>query len=84
MPIKFLDDNNPDGVVFGQTATSKVAFFGASPVVQVATFSSVSTTAAISVAGSACFGFASSDQAIGIVSAVNSVRAALRTLGLVA
>ena len=34
MPIKYLDDNNPDGVVLGQTATSKVGLWGLAPVPQ--------------------------------------------------
>ena len=84
MTLKFIDDNNADGVVFGQTSTSKISFYGASVVAQVATFSSVSTTAAISCAGSACFGFNTSDQANNLVTQINNCRAALRTLGLVA
>lgn len=34
MAVKHLSDNNPDGTLLGQSATDKVAFFGATPIVQ--------------------------------------------------
>jgi hypothetical protein len=34
MPVKQISDANGDGVVLGQSATDKVGFFGATPVVQ--------------------------------------------------
>lgn len=37
----YIGDGNPDGVIFGQSATEKIGFFGATPVVQQA----VGTTA---------------------------------------
>ena len=80
---QYIGWNNPDGAIIGG-ASSKLGFFNTSPVVQQTTFSSVSTTASISVAGSACFGFASSDQANAVVTAINNIRTAIRNLGFVA
>lgn len=34
MAVHYLGDNGPDGTVLGKSATEKVAFFGATPVVQ--------------------------------------------------
>ena len=34
MAVLYLDDGNDDGTCLGQAATSKVGFFGATPVVQ--------------------------------------------------
>lgn len=34
MAIKQLADGNPDGSTFGQNASDKVSFYGATPVVQ--------------------------------------------------
>ena len=34
MAVKFLDDGDPDGTTLGQAATSKISFYGATPVVQ--------------------------------------------------
>lgn len=34
MAIKYLDDNGPDGSIFGQSATAKIGFYGATPIVK--------------------------------------------------
>ncbi len=34
---KHLSDNRPDGTALGQSATDKISFYGATPVVQAAT-----------------------------------------------
>lgn len=34
MAVHYLGDNNPDGMVLGLSATEKIGFFGATPVVQ--------------------------------------------------
>jgi hypothetical protein len=33
---KYFGENNPDGCSFGQSATSKISFYGATPVVKAA------------------------------------------------
>lgn len=35
MPVMYLDNKNPDGIVFGQTSTTKIGFYGlAVPIVR--------------------------------------------------
>lgn len=45
MGVRYLDDGNPDGTGLGQTAVSKIGFWGATPVVQPATVADASNTA---------------------------------------
>ena len=62
--------------------TPLVGFYGTSPVAQPATIAAVSTTAATST--TLAFGYTTSTQADAIVTSLNSVIAALKTVGLVA
>lgn len=34
MPVRYLDDGNDDGTCLGQSASAKVAFWGATPATQ--------------------------------------------------
>lgn len=43
MGVRYLGDNAPDGMCIGSAATEKVAFFGATPVVQPAPAVAVGT-----------------------------------------
>ena len=45
MSVTYLGDNNPDGACFGLSATEKIAFFGAPPVVQQAMTAVATVTA---------------------------------------
>ena len=45
MAVHYLDDGNDDGTVLGQSATKKVGFFGATPVVQPAITAVTTATA---------------------------------------
>lgn len=45
MAVTYLGDNGPDGMCLGLTATEKVGFFGATPVVQVAMTAVATATA---------------------------------------
>lgn len=45
MAVEYIGKNAPDGMVFGLTSSEKIAFFGATPVVQVA-MTAVGTTTA--------------------------------------
>ena len=45
MAVQYLGDNGPDGMCVGLSATEKVAFFGATPVVQQAMTAVATTTA---------------------------------------
>jgi hypothetical protein len=82
--IRELSDGRSDGTRLGQSATDKVGFYGATPVVQVALSATpaVATTAPInSSISSSCFGFTSA-QAAAIIALANAHRAAFVTLGL--
>jgi hypothetical protein len=79
-----LSDSNPAGTCLGQDTSDLVSFHGVSTCDQSATASALATTAAISVAGSACFGFSTSDQANAIATTVNLIRTCLREKGLMA
>lgn len=43
MAVRYLGDNSPDGMCVGSSATEKVGFFGATPVVQPAPAVAVGT-----------------------------------------
>ena len=51
MPVKYLSDNNIDGVSVGQSAADKISFYGATPIAKPATTSqsAVATTTITSV-----------------------------------
>ena len=74
--------NSPSGAQIGKSATEKVAFFGATPIVQYATIAAVTTTGGTSTTNA--YGFTTAAQADAIVTSLNSVIDALKDLGLVA
>lgn len=68
----------------GTTATDKVAFYGATPVVQRATAAShttIATTVAVSTT-SAIWGFSTSTQANNAIAAIAEMQATLVALGI--
>lgn len=82
--VRALGGNDTaDGVRLGHSATSKVAFYGATPVVQRSGSSqaAVSTTASTT---STPYGFSTSTQADAIVTLVNEIRATLVENGMIA
>lgn len=82
MGVNYLTDKNDDGACVGQSSTDKIAFFGATPVVQQTAPSALSTASAAT--GSTKYGFSTSTQANAIATAVNSIRTVLNNLGLTA
>lgn len=81
--INELGDNGADGTRLGKSATtSKVAFFGATPVVQPtnAAQAAVTTTASTTTTP---YGYTTSAQAEGIVTLLNRIRLDLVNLGLI-
>lgn len=81
MTIKFIDDGNPDGHVLGQTATTKIGFFGtATPIARPASTTATTTTAATSASG--VWGYASSAQANTLSALVAQLHADIIALGL--
>ena len=76
----YIGGNSPDGVIIGTSATEKVAFYGAVPVVQQNVGSVIATTVAISTG--TIWGFASSTQANAITADVAAIQTALKNLGI--
>jgi len=79
MAVLHRSDANPDGTTFGQTATDKVSFYGATPVVQAAaiaastdTTTTTSTTTALTT------------DLDSVRVKLNSVLTALRNIGVIA
>lgn len=80
MPIRFIDDGNPDGTVFGQTSSSLLGFYGlATAVARPSVTAFTTTTAATSTSP---WGFGSSTQADAVNTAARQCATALRALGL--
>jgi len=49
MAVEYLDSGNDDGTILGQSATEKVGFFGATPIVQVAITAVATVTATTTI-----------------------------------
>jgi len=81
MTAQQLSDGNGDGVCVGQSATDKVGFYGATPIVQRASAdqAAVATTAPTN---SSPYGY-SQAQATAIITLVNELRAALVAAGII-
>lgn len=77
-PSPYLNQGGPQQI--GASATSLVAFFGATPVAQQTSPVAVTTDAATSTTNA--YGYSTSTQANAIVTAVNTIISDLKTLGL--
>lgn len=77
-----LTAGRDDGAQIGSSATEKIGFYGATPVVQGAAVTTVTTTAATSTTNA--FGYTTSTQADAIVTAVNALISRLQTIGITA
>lgn len=75
--------NAPDGAQMGLTATDKIAFYGATPIVQYGAVSAASTYNITSNTTSTV-GFISVAEMSSFISQVSSVIAGLKALGLFA
>ena len=83
-PTTFQDSAGfPDGMYIGNTATSLVGFYGATPITQPQNtlLASVVTTNATTTTP---WGFTTSTQANSVVSQLNIISTALQNLGLIA
>lgn len=80
MAIEYLGTGNDDGFALGRSG-DKISFYGTTAAAQPSTIASVTTTAATTATP---YGYSTSTQADAIVSALNSVVAALKTLGIIA
>lgn len=80
--IKELSDANPDGTRLGQSATDKIAFFGATPVAQQGgTALAVSSAAYTAITGSGAYGWTYT-QAMELQNMARACATALTNLGL--
>lgn len=75
-----LSNGSSEGHVLGQSASDKIGFHGATPVVQAGTIAAVATTGATN---SSPYGFAEA-QANAIVANLNAIRTALINKGIIA
>ena len=72
--------NGPEGAQIGKSATEKIGFFGATPVVQRTKAVAVTTTG--SDPGTNAFGYTTAAQADAIVTAINAIIVNLTDMGL--
>jgi hypothetical protein len=80
--VERLDSGSPNGCLMGGAATDLIGFYGKTPVVQAATFTSVTTTGSDSTTNA--YGYTTAAQADAIVTAVNAIIVCLENLGLAA
>lgn len=77
-----FDGNTNPGVTLGISASTLVALYGGTGVVQAAAVTSVTTTGATSTTNA--FGYTTSAQADAIVASLNALIVAARGVGLIA
>jgi UDP-N-acetyl-D-mannosaminuronic acid transferase (WecB/TagA/CpsF family) len=82
MAVQYIGDYGPDGTCLGRAAADKIGFYGTTPAVQASAITTVTTTAATST--TLAYGFTTSTQADGLVTAVNAIIAALAGIGVTA
>jgi hypothetical protein len=82
MAVEYIGGNGPDGMSMGVSATEKVSFYGATPVVQ-ASVTAIATTTISQVGTTGKWAFATSTAALAFVAAVISIQDKLDALGLV-
>lgn len=86
MAVHYLGDNGPDGVVMGTSATEKIGFFGATPVVKQTSsaLANIGTTADIlsSTLIASTTGLTTAGQEA-VINAVNAIAEALYSYGLI-
>lgn len=78
--------NAPDGAVMGNAATEKIAFYGATPIVQPPDVTAASTYVVTgqSTATASTYGLNSAEAVTTMVAQISSLVAAMKALGLVA
>jgi hypothetical protein len=82
--VKNVVDGGAGGTTIGEATTSKVSFYGVTPITQrtSASQAAVVTTVAVSTTSN-IWGFSTSTQANSIVSLVNELRAAMVAIGVI-
>ncbi len=80
MTKQYITDGSPDGSVMGQSATEKISFFDATPVVQQTAITTVSTSNPYAITDG--YGFATTAQMTALITGVNQAKTILDNLGL--
>ena len=80
MALRQLSDGGPDGTKLGQSATDLIGFYGVTVTAQRAVLTAVATTGAAPTA----FGFTTTAQFLGLISAVNELVAMAKAQGFMA
>ena len=85
MSFEYIDYGNPDGAIFGRTATELIAFYGATPIVQPANVGAASTyiMTGQSTGTASTYGLNSAAAVTSLVLQVSTITVALRNLGLI-
>lgn len=78
-----LDGTQADGTRLGQSATSLIGFYGATPVARGAGVTTVVTTAPVASSSSSAWCYSSSAQALAIITAVNALITRFNAYGLI-
>lgn len=80
---QFLDSTNADGTILGQSTTSLIGFYGATPAARVGgTITAIATTAAVISSSASAWCYSSSAQANAIITGLNSCITKFTALGL--
>ncbi len=83
MAVEYLGAGGPDGIALGRS-DDLVGFYGTTPAAQPSVTSDATTAFSQTTASSGIWGFQSSTAATNLVTQVQDIAAALKTLGLVA
>jgi hypothetical protein len=78
-----LAGTQADGTRFGQSSTSLIGFYGATPVARGAGVATVATTAPVASSSSSAWCYSSSAQALAIITAVNALITRFNAYGLI-
>lgn len=79
----YLSDGRPDGTMLGNAASDKVGFYGTTPAVQATTVAALGTVV-FSAAFTGMWAFSSSTVATATIARIDSIIAALKTVGIMA
>lgn len=84
MAVEELTKKNADGTRLGQSASDKIAFFGATPVVQVDSSTTLAElTTMTGISGATVVGFSTLTQFQDTITSIVEIRDALVDLGLI-
>ena len=77
-----LSYNAPDGSQWGRSATEKLSFYGATPVVRLSVSTNDVSTTNTTTATTAVFGFVTAVELTNLITAVSTMQAQMKLMGL--